>query len=55
MFKSAGPNLNMLKLIWFQEQISNAVSNVICSVVFGHRFLYNDPWFTEMLEILRKW
>ncbi|XP_061073770.1 cytochrome P450 2M1-like [Conger conger] len=30
--------------------LSNAVSNVICSVVFGQRFEYHDPQFTFLLH-----
>ncbi|XP_072028886.1 cytochrome P450 2J4-like [Amphiura filiformis] len=30
--------------------LSNAVSNIICSVVFGKRFEYNDPEFKHLLH-----
>ncbi|XP_029005206.1 cytochrome P450 2J2-like [Betta splendens] len=31
--------------------ITNAVSNVICCVVFGHRFEYSDPTYRKVLEL----
>lgn len=31
--------------------ITNAVSNIICSVVFGHRFEYNDQSYRKVLEL----
>ncbi|XP_013863518.1 cytochrome P450 2J2 isoform X2 [Austrofundulus limnaeus] len=31
--------------------MKNAVSNIICSVVFGHRFEYTDPSFRRFLEL----
>ncbi|XP_047230930.1 cytochrome P450 2J2-like isoform X1 [Girardinichthys multiradiatus] len=31
--------------------LSTAVSNIISSVVFGHRFEYSDPSFREVLEL----
>ncbi|ETE64942.1 F-box/WD repeat-containing protein 10, partial [Ophiophagus hannah] len=34
--------------------ISAAVSNVICAVIFGKRFSYDDKIFIETLEILKK-
>lgn len=30
--------------------LSNAVSNIICSVVFGKRFQYSDPMFRSLLK-----
>ncbi|XP_036610279.1 cytochrome P450 2J2-like [Trichosurus vulpecula] len=33
-------------------QINNAVSNIICSITFGHRFDYHDSQFREMLKTL---
>ncbi|XP_074121891.1 cytochrome P450 2J2-like isoform X2 [Sminthopsis crassicaudata] len=33
-------------------QINNAVSNIICSVTFGHRFEYHDSQFRELLKSL---
>ncbi|XP_022080018.1 cytochrome P450 2J6-like [Acanthaster planci] len=34
--------------------VENAVSNVICSVVFGRRFEYTDSRFKRLLEILNE-
>ncbi|XP_041862614.1 cytochrome P450 2J2-like [Melanotaenia boesemani] len=31
--------------------ITNAVSNIIASVIFGHRFEYSDPTFRKILEL----
>ncbi|XP_030577731.1 cytochrome P450 2J2-like [Archocentrus centrarchus] len=31
--------------------ITNSVSNVICCVVFGHRFEYSDPSYRKILEL----
>lgn len=31
--------------------LTNAVSNIISSVVFGHRFEYSDPGFRQVLEL----
>ncbi|XP_072505766.1 cytochrome P450 2J2-like [Notamacropus eugenii] len=33
-------------------QINNAVSNIICSITFGHRFDYHDSQFRELLKSL---
>ncbi|XP_036610924.1 cytochrome P450 2J2-like [Trichosurus vulpecula] len=33
-------------------QINNAVSNIICSITFGHRFDYHDSQFRELLKTL---
>ncbi|XP_074077402.1 cytochrome P450 2J2-like [Macrotis lagotis] len=33
-------------------QINNAVSNIICSITFGHRFEYYDSQFRELLKTL---
>uniref|UniRef100_A0A667Y2K6 Uncharacterized protein n=1 Tax=Myripristis murdjan TaxID=586833 RepID=A0A667Y2K6_9TELE len=30
--------------------INNAVSNIICSLVFGHRFEYEDEWFIKLIK-----
>ena len=34
--------------------LNNAVSNVICSLTFGHRFEYNDPEFVDMVQRIKK-
>uniref|UniRef100_W5KHS0 Cytochrome P450 2B4-like n=1 Tax=Astyanax mexicanus TaxID=7994 RepID=W5KHS0_ASTMX len=34
--------------------IMNAVSNIICSIVFGDRFEYDDRRFAELLEIINE-
>jgi len=45
-----------LRLFFSQAHLSNAVSNNICSVVFGKRFHYNDECFTEIMRRLsRRW
>uniref|UniRef100_A0A1A7Y3Q8 Cytochrome P450, family 2, subfamily J, polypeptide 2 n=1 Tax=Iconisemion striatum TaxID=60296 RepID=A0A1A7Y3Q8_9TELE len=31
--------------------LTNAVSNIVCSVVFGHRFEYSDPSYRRILEL----
>ncbi|ELW61442.1 cytochrome P450 2J2 isoform X1 [Tupaia chinensis] len=33
-------------------KINNAVSNIICSIIFGERFEYQDSQFQEMLKLL---
>lgn len=33
--------------------LSNAISNVICTLVFGRRFPYEDETFRELLKLLR--
>ncbi|XP_048207392.1 cytochrome P450 2J2-like [Perognathus longimembris pacificus] len=35
-----------------QFKINNAVSNIICSIVFGERFEYQDGHFQKMLKLL---
>lgn len=32
--------------------LNNAVANIICQIVFGRRFDYNDPIFQSMLNSL---
>ncbi|KAM9358055.1 uncharacterized protein ABDE67_003558 [Symphorus nematophorus] len=34
--------------------ISNVVSNIICSLVFGHRFEYDDEKFKKLLKLFEK-
>ncbi|XP_009993005.1 PREDICTED: cytochrome P450 2G1-like [Chaetura pelagica] len=34
--------------------LSSAVSNIICSIVFGNRFDYQDQEFLELLQIMNK-
>eukprot|EP00058_Branchiostoma_floridae_P018391 XP_002603880.1 hypothetical protein BRAFLDRAFT_276924 [Branchiostoma floridae] len=34
------------------RMVQNAVTNVICSIVFGSRFEYNDDKFTRLMDIL---
>lgn len=34
--------------------IMNAVSNIICSIVFGDRFDYDNKRFANLLEILNE-
>ncbi|XP_069918297.1 cytochrome P450 2F5 isoform X6 [Oryctolagus cuniculus] len=42
---TAGAPLNPRQLL------DNAVANVICSVVFGHRYGYTDPEFRRLLDL----
>ncbi|XP_071482208.1 cytochrome P450 2B2-like [Diadema antillarum] len=35
--------------------LSKAVSNIICSITFGHRFEYSDPKFTEMTHRIKSY
>ncbi|XP_062991264.1 cytochrome P450 2J2-like [Elgaria multicarinata webbii] len=35
-------------------QINNAVSNIICSIIFGGRFEYHDSQFQKLLQLLDK-
>ncbi|XP_071343743.1 cytochrome P450 2J4-like isoform X2 [Trachinotus anak] len=34
--------------------INKAVSNIICSLIFGHRFEYTDPKFLRMVNLIDK-
>lgn len=34
--------------------INNGVSNIICSVVFGHRFEYTDEKFKKLMKYFEK-
>lgn len=34
--------------------LNNAVSNVICSILFGERFEYDDPAFLTLLKLLNE-
>jgi len=34
--------------------LNNAVSNVICSILFGERFEYDDPVFLTLLKLLNE-
>lgn len=34
-----------------QHTLYNAVANIICSVVFGHRFEYSDASFRRILDL----
>ncbi|XP_038051670.1 cytochrome P450 2J6-like [Patiria miniata] len=35
-----------------KHAMSNAVSNIICTVVFGRRFQYTDPAFEQLLKVV---
>ncbi|XP_051521841.1 cytochrome P450 2M1-like [Myxocyprinus asiaticus] len=37
------------------DMLSNAVANVICSIVFGHRFEYDDPQFKFLLQTVNSY
>ncbi|KAM9542238.1 cytochrome P450 2J2-like [Guaruba guarouba] len=37
-----------------QYKVTNAVSNVICSVIFGNRFDYHDEKFQKLLQLLNE-
>ncbi len=37
-----------------QHALHNAVSNIICSIVFGDRFDYDNKRFAYLLEILKE-
>uniref|UniRef100_A0A667Y3K3 Cytochrome P450 2J2-like n=1 Tax=Myripristis murdjan TaxID=586833 RepID=A0A667Y3K3_9TELE len=51
-FAYSGKNIADLKGKPFNPHliINNAVSNIICSLVFGHRFEYEDEWFIELIK-----
>lgn len=34
-----------------QHTIQNAVGNIICSLVFGHRYEYSDQTFRRILQL----
>ncbi|XP_072552138.1 cytochrome P450 2J4-like isoform X2 [Salminus brasiliensis] len=42
------------KAFYPSNPIMNAVSNIICSIIFGDRFEYNDKRFAELLEYLNE-
>ena len=46
--KQSGQKLDM------QYLITNAVSNVICNMVFGQRFEYDDPVFLESIQEMNR-
>ncbi|XP_067301628.1 cytochrome P450 2B15-like [Pseudorasbora parva] len=48
MLKAEGKSMNP------QHALQNAVSNIICSIVFGDRFDYDDKRFSCLLEILNE-
>ncbi|XP_072033786.1 cytochrome P450 2J4-like [Amphiura filiformis] len=37
------------------EFLNNATANVICSVVFGHRYDYNDDRFKSLMHLANRW
>ncbi|XP_051535653.1 cytochrome P450 2M1-like [Myxocyprinus asiaticus] len=37
------------------DMLSNAVANVICSIVFGHRFEFDDPQFKFLLKTVNSY
>ena len=37
-----------------RKLVSNAISNIICAVVFGKRYEYTDTEFHELLKLLDK-
>uniref|UniRef100_A0A667XSS3 Cytochrome P450 2J2-like n=1 Tax=Myripristis murdjan TaxID=586833 RepID=A0A667XSS3_9TELE len=51
-FTYSGKNIADLKGKPFNPHliINNAVSNIICSLVFGHRFEYEDEWFIKLIK-----
>ncbi|XP_029905554.1 cytochrome P450 2J2-like [Myripristis murdjan] len=51
-FTYSGKNIADLKGKPFNPNliISKTVSNIICSLVFGHRFEYEDEWFIELIK-----
>uniref|UniRef100_A0A673MX84 Cytochrome P450, family 2, subfamily R, polypeptide 1 n=1 Tax=Sinocyclocheilus rhinocerous TaxID=307959 RepID=A0A673MX84_9TELE len=48
MLKAEGKSMNP------QHAIQNAVSNIICSIVFGERFDYDNKRFSYLLKILNE-
>lgn len=36
------------------QSVNYAVSNIICSIVYGNRFDYHDPRFTSMVDTTNK-
>ncbi|KAK7132740.1 hypothetical protein R3I93_019090 [Phoxinus phoxinus] len=48
MLKAEGKSMNP------QHALQNAVSNIICSIVFGDRFDYDDKRFSHLLKILNE-
>uniref|UniRef100_A0A3Q3GFQ7 Uncharacterized protein n=1 Tax=Labrus bergylta TaxID=56723 RepID=A0A3Q3GFQ7_9LABR len=37
-------------ILFANGPVNNSVSNIICSIVYGNRFEYDDPIFTSMVE-----